>query len=99
MNLTQAIKAEAQRLGFDLVGVTTPDPPPHVDVFQRWLQAGHQGEMAYLESERSRQRRSDPRQILPECRSILVLAARYPTPTTEAPETVHSISPASPNFG
>jgi epoxyqueuosine reductase len=80
MNLTQAIKGEAHRLGFDLAGVTTPDPPPHIDIFQRWLEAARHGEMAYLESERSRQRRSDPRQILPECRSILVLAARYPTP-------------------
>jgi epoxyqueuosine reductase len=84
MNLTQAIKSEAHRLGFELAGVTTPDPPPHVDVFLRWLQAGRQGEMTYLESERSRQRRSDPRQILPECLSILVLAARYPTPAAEA---------------
>jgi epoxyqueuosine reductase len=85
MDLTRAVKAEARRLGFDLVGVTTPDPPPHVDVFQRWLEAGRHGQMAYLESERSRQRRSDPRQILPECRSILALAARYP--------------PSSPNIG
>jgi epoxyqueuosine reductase len=91
MNLTQAIKAEARRLGFELAGVTTPDPPLHVDVFERWLAAGRQGEMAYLESERSRQRRADPRQILPECRSILVLAARYPTPSP--------LPPASLNFG
>jgi epoxyqueuosine reductase len=91
MNLTQAIKAEAHRLGFELAGVTTPDPPPHVDVFQRWLEAARHGEMAYLESERSRQRRSDPRQILPECRSILVLAARYPTPPP--------LPSASSNFG
>jgi epoxyqueuosine reductase len=88
MNLTQAVKAEARRLGFELSGVTTPDPPPHVDVFERWLAAGRQGEMAYLESERSRQRRADPRQILPECRSILVLAARYPTPAGGAVRTV-----------
>jgi epoxyqueuosine reductase len=111
MSLTQAVKAEARRLGFELVGVTTPDPPPHTDVFQRWLAAGRQGEMAYLESERSRQRRADPRQILPECRSILVLAARYPTPpanpspdasvnpSTEAPGGQPPFPPASPNFG
>jgi epoxyqueuosine reductase len=99
MNLTQAVKAEAHRLGFELVGVTTPDPPPHVDVFQRWLEAGRQGQMAYLETERSRQRRSDPHQILPECRSILVLGARYPTPATKAFEGEHPLPPASPNFG
>jgi len=36
--------------------------------------------MAYLASDRARQRRLDPRQILPECRSILVLGAPYDAP-------------------
>jgi epoxyqueuosine reductase QueG len=34
MTLTQEIKAEARRLGFQLVGVTTPDPPAHLSVFE-----------------------------------------------------------------
>ena len=33
--------------------------------------------MEYLATERSRLRRADPRQILPECKSILVLATPY----------------------
>lgn len=80
MTLTQAVKEEARRLGFELAGITTPEQPPHFPVFEEWLGAGRQGEMRYLESERSRQRRSDPRQILPECRSILLLGIRYPAP-------------------
>ena len=76
-SLKAAILAQARRLGFDLVGVTTPDPPPHFSVFESWLSAGRHGEMAYLASERSLSRRLDPRQILPECRSILVLGTRY----------------------
>ncbi|MCL4559559.1 MAG: hypothetical protein M1281_02955 [Chloroflexi bacterium] len=40
VTLTQAIKAEAHRLGFSLAGVTLPEPPPHFEVFARWLQAG-----------------------------------------------------------
>lgn len=75
--ITQALKAEALRLGFNLVGVTTPDPPANGKIFLQWLAQGRHGEMAYLETERSRQRRLDPRQILPECRSILVLGLRY----------------------
>lgn len=82
MSLTQAIKGEAQRLGFELVGITTPDPPPHFDKFINWLDAGKQGEMGYLATDRSRQRRADPRQILPDCRSIVVLGVRYPAPQT-----------------
>ncbi len=75
--LTQAVKAEALRLGFLLVGVTTPDPPAHFGLFQTWLQADRHGEMAYLASQKSLERRADPRQILPECKSILVLAVPY----------------------
>ena len=81
MSLTEEIKENAHTLGFQLVGVTTPEPPPHYTVYEGWLAAGRHGEMAYLASERARQRRSDPRQILPECRSILVLGVRYPAPT------------------
>jgi len=36
--------------------------------------------MAYLSDKRARARRKDPRKILPECRSILVLAAPYSDP-------------------
>ena len=80
-SFTQAIKTEARRLGFQLVGVTIPDTPPHYPVYESWLTAGLHGEMAYLETERARERRADPHQILPECQSILVLGIRYPTPT------------------
>jgi epoxyqueuosine reductase len=77
MTLTHAVKEAAHRLGFDLVGITTPDPPPHFSFFEAWLRAGRHAEMDYLASERSRARRADPRVILPECRSILVLGVRY----------------------
>jgi epoxyqueuosine reductase len=79
-SLNEAIKSQARLLGFQLVGITTPDPPPHFATYERWLEAGRHGEMAYLASERARQRRADPRHILPECRSILVLGIRYPAP-------------------
>ena len=71
------MKAEAQRLGFNLAGITRADPPPHLDDFTAWLEAGRHGEMAYLDSERGRVARADPRRVLPGCQSILVLAANY----------------------
>lgn len=80
VHLAQAIKAEAHRLGFELAGITTPDTPPHQEVYARWLAAGRQGEMGYLATERARQRRAQPSLILPECHSILVLGIRYPAP-------------------
>ena len=76
-NLRQAIEVQARRLGFELVGVTSPDSPLHYEVYKNWLAAGRHGEMDYLAAERSLVRRADPRQILSKCRSILVLGARY----------------------
>ena len=84
-SLTKFVKAEAERLGFDLVGITSPEPPPHYAIYQRWLERGHHGEMAYMGTERNRNRRADPKNILPECRSILVLGIRYPDPASQAP--------------
>jgi len=75
--LTEFTKTEARRLGFSLVGVTSPEPPPHLDVYERWLEEGRHGEMAYLASDRARDRRANPTEILPDCKSILVLAANY----------------------
>jgi epoxyqueuosine reductase len=86
-SLKNDLQAEANHLGFSLFGVTAPVPPPHLAVFEKWLSAGRQGEMAYLASDRSRYLRSDPRHILPACRSILVLGMRYPRPEPFRPET------------
>ena len=75
--LTEFVKTEALRLGFSRVGITTPDPPPHIEVYESWLNEGRHGEMAYLGTERARHQRADPQEILPECASILVVAANY----------------------
>lgn len=77
LSLEQSIKKEAHRLGFTLAGVTTPDPPTHYPVFQQWLAQGYYGNMHYLADDRARARRADPRLILPECQSILVLGTPY----------------------
>lgn len=81
-SLTTRAKTEARRLGFHLLGVTTPEPPASMGVYESWLAEGYHGDMAYLEGERARQRRVDPRQILPECQSILVLGIHYFPPNT-----------------
>lgn len=81
--LTQQVKDKARNLGFALVGVTTPEPPPHLDVYQRWLGQGRQGVMGYLARPDAVARRSDPRAILPECQSILVLGIPYGNPESQ----------------
>ncbi|MCJ7718112.1 MAG: tRNA epoxyqueuosine(34) reductase QueG [Anaerolineales bacterium] len=79
-NLTQKILEEAMRLGFSLAGVTTPDPPDHLDFFRDWLSARYHASLLWMAADRSVERRSDPRKILPECKSILVLGSPYPAP-------------------
>ena len=87
MKLKQAIKEQARRLGFPLAGVATPEPPLHLATYEHWLDSGRHGNMHYLADERARARRADPRQILPECQSILVLATPYADPkSAETPE-------------
>jgi epoxyqueuosine reductase len=86
VSLTQRIKSEAHRLGFTLAGITTPESPPHVSVYENWLMLGHHGSMNYLVDERARICRRDPWIILPECRSILLLGIRHPAPRTTKPD-------------
>lgn len=78
--LANALKHYARQLGFTLAGITNPQQPQHLDVFQRWLTNSQHAQMAYLADQTAIERRSDPRLILPECRSILVLGIPYSNP-------------------
>jgi epoxyqueuosine reductase len=82
MDLKEQIKIKSKQLGFILAGVTTPEPPPHYSTFENWLAQEHHGTMNYLADERSRTRRANLREILPECKSILVLATPYNPPNS-----------------
>jgi epoxyqueuosine reductase len=86
VSIKDDIKAEAQSLGISLVGITSPKPPPHLDIYNLWLANGRHGAMAYLASDRARQHRSDPLMILPACRSIITVGIRYPSPVDIPPD-------------
>lgn len=75
--IEKKIKRAARRLGFSLVGITTPARPQTFDTFQEWIEEGRHGAMSYLASDRNVQRREDPRKILPECKSIIVTGTPY----------------------
>ena len=91
--LKQQIAAEARRLGFQHFGVAPPDPPAGFDRYERWLAAGYQAGMNWMATERSRFRRADPRRILPECQSVVVLGMHY-HPQPAARKTAFKISPS-----
>lgn len=61
----------ALELGFDRVGFAPLAPPPRAAEFETWLEAGHHGEMDWLE--RQRERIVDPGRILEGARTLLVV--------------------------
>jgi epoxyqueuosine reductase len=72
MDSTQLALELAAEQGFDLVGVAPLAPPGAAERFEAWLDAERHGSMDYLE--RNRERIVDPRSVLPEGRSLLVVA-------------------------
>ena len=91
-DLKQAIKDKSRQLGFILAGVTSCESPTSYGIFEEWINAGKHGTMNYLAEERNRIRRADPKQILPECKSILVLAIPYSEVTRSVPHSSFRIS-------
>ena len=71
------IKEYAHKLGFDLCGITTPEPPAHLNEYHKWLGDGLHAGMEYMSNDRARLGRANPKYIFPECKSILVLAVNY----------------------
>lgn len=78
MPVKEIIQAEAFNLGFSLAAVTSPEPPPHLEVYRQWIEHGRHGAMGYLATERALLRRADPALILPGARSVIMLGMHYP---------------------
>lgn len=75
--LETALRVEATRLGFDLVGITDVRPSEHAAFYRAWLAAGYHGSMAYLAREDAIERRSDATSAFPELRSAIVVGLNY----------------------
>ena len=69
------VVALAGELGFDLCRFAKAETPEHAADFRDWLDRGDAGEMNYLA--RNSERRCDPRQILPDAKTVIVLALNY----------------------
>lgn len=78
--LALELKQKARQLGFTLAGIALPHPSKQIEHYRHWLAAGRHAEMSYLADERAVERRANLRQILPECRSVLVLGTPYSNP-------------------
>jgi len=65
----------ARALGFDSCRVAQCSPPTHAAEFGDWLNKGGHGEMEYMA--RGEEKRREPEKILPDAKSIIVLALNY----------------------
>jgi epoxyqueuosine reductase len=75
MSLAAAVKRRASELGFLACGITDPSPIPDGDRLDQWLASGYAGVMRYLH--RQARKRKDPRLIIPEAKSVVVVLDNY----------------------
>jgi len=80
-SLTELLKQEAKRLGFDLVGACPAVAPEGFHRLKGWIDAGYAGEMRYLSDRLDAYR--DPRSVLNGARSVLMLGMNYCTARPE----------------
>lgn len=74
--LTAHVKSLAHELGFDLCRITTPDAIPDAgDDLAAFIGQGFHGTMDWLPE--TRERRSDPKTLWPDARSIIMLGMNY----------------------
>jgi epoxyqueuosine reductase len=82
MSLTAQLKAAAQEIGFDLVGIAPAVTPPGFFRLQAWLENGFAGDMGYIP--RREAAYEHPRHVLEPVRSILLGALNYRTAEPES---------------
>jgi epoxyqueuosine reductase len=79
--ISRVAKQSASAAGFDLVGVAPvrEEDFPELGVFSQWIEAGHAGEMKYLEkrSEAGQLRRASVKNAAPWAKSVIVCALNY----------------------
>ncbi|WP_040592235.1 tRNA epoxyqueuosine(34) reductase QueG [Schlesneria paludicola] len=83
--LSDALKVEAGRLGFDLVGMAPAVSPLGFVHFSDWIAEGFAGEMQYLP--RRAAAYEHPSHVMPNVRSVVMLGMNYnTTPPRSVPE-------------
>ena len=77
------LRIDALACGFDRVGFAVAAPVADFPRFESWLDAGHAGGMDWLH--RHRALRADPRELLPEARSLILVSMNYHRPSEDPP--------------
>lgn len=74
-SLQEQVVKLVRELGFDLCRFARTDEAEHAAEFREWIRSGAAGEMNYLPG--TEDRRCDPKEVLPEAKSMIVLALNY----------------------
>lgn len=80
-HISEFVKQAAHEEGFGLAGIAPVREFPELERFPEWIEAGHAGEMKYLEArdENGALKRASLRNAAPWARSVVVCAANYNT--------------------
>jgi len=79
------IKQAALSVGFDACGIAKAEALSEDAAFmKKWLEEGKHGEMHYLA--RNFEKRTDPRELVPNCQSVVVLLLNYFPHQQQPPE-------------
>ncbi len=76
---SKTVRQLALECGFELAGVARAEPAADRRRYHQWLAEGYAGEMRYLQDHRAGLR-DDPRQLLPQARSVISVGKLYHTP-------------------
>lgn len=88
--LESRLKQHAHDLGFALAGIARAGPAEGFDRLHQWLELGFEGEMQYMS--RHAEARRHPASILPQVRSVVMLAMHHgsqPEQTAEPLQPLH----------
>ena len=80
-----ALRQEAHALGFDSLGIASPKHENHASTaLRQFVDAGYNGTMDWMAD--TLERRSDPKTLWPEVRSIIVLTMNYGPEASPLPQ-------------
>lgn len=72
-----ALKQQAKKLGFNLVGITRAEPSPTLSAYRQWIEQGMHGKMGYLARDDRLIRRENLNHIVEGVQSIVMVGLDY----------------------
>ena len=80
-HISTLVKQSASDAGFELAGIAPVRDFPELERFSEWIEAGHAGEMKYLEAcnDDGKLKRASLKTAVPWARSVIVCAINYNT--------------------